>query len=40
MADAQSAAVHAQRQAAQLLGRRPLDQPRPPGVTHETHGAL
>ncbi|MEU2752406.1 hypothetical protein ABZ613_40100 [Streptomyces collinus] len=40
MADAQSAAEHAQHQAAQLLGRHPLDQPHPPGVTHETRGAL
>ncbi|MFH8419349.1 hypothetical protein [Streptomyces collinus] len=40
MADAQSAAEHAQHQAARLLGSHPLDQPHPPGVTHETHGAL
>ncbi|MFD5949685.1 hypothetical protein ACFWHO_27380 [Streptomyces collinus] len=32
-ADAQSAAEHAQHQAAELLGSRPLDQPRPPRVT-------
>ena len=40
VADAQSAAEHAQHQAAQLLGRHPLDQPHPLGVTHETRGAL
>ncbi|MFE6098135.1 hypothetical protein ACFQ7M_40245 [Streptomyces massasporeus] len=40
VADAQSAAEHAQHQAAQLLGGHPLDQPHPQGVTHETHDAL
>ncbi|MFD5337475.1 hypothetical protein [Streptomyces hawaiiensis] len=40
MANAQSTAEHARHQAAQLLGRHPLDQPHPLAVTPETHGAL